>query len=186
MTAAPGIADIRTAAERIRGFVRRTPLLAAAPAREHPDLARGLLLKLECLQVTGSFKARGAINAVLVIAAGEVAPRHRHRLGRQSRAGGRLCRPGRRRAGDDLPAALGRSPRRSTSSPPGALASSSPGRPGTTATSGPAACRGAKGSPISTPSPIPPSSPARGRSRSRSSTRRPASIPCSSRSAAAG
>jgi threonine dehydratase len=39
-------------------------LLQAAPTREHPNLARGLLLKLECLQVTGSFKARGAINAV--------------------------------------------------------------------------------------------------------------------------
>ena len=65
MTAAPGIADIRTAAERIRGFVRRTPLLGAAPVPEHSEIARGLLLKLECLQVTGSFKARGAINAVL-------------------------------------------------------------------------------------------------------------------------
>jgi hypothetical protein len=43
VTGAPAIADIRTAAERIRGFVRRTPLLAAAPFREHPDLARGLL-----------------------------------------------------------------------------------------------------------------------------------------------
>jgi threonine dehydratase len=65
--AAPDIADIRTAAERIRGFVRQTPLLPAAPTQEHPDLARGLLLKLECLQVTGSFKPRGAINAVLAL-----------------------------------------------------------------------------------------------------------------------
>jgi threonine dehydratase len=65
--AAPDIADIRAAAERIGGFVRRTPLLPAAPTREHPHLARGLLLKLECLQVTGSFKARGAINAVLAL-----------------------------------------------------------------------------------------------------------------------
>jgi threonine dehydratase len=64
----PGIGQIRAAAERIRGFVRRTPLLAAAPAREHSELARGLLLKLEALQVTGSFKARGAINAVLALA----------------------------------------------------------------------------------------------------------------------
>jgi threonine dehydratase len=64
MIGAPGLNEIRTAVERIRGFVRRTPLLAAAPAREHSELARGLLLKLESLQVTGSFKARGAINAV--------------------------------------------------------------------------------------------------------------------------
>jgi threonine dehydratase len=64
VTAVPDIAEIRTAAEPVRGLVRRTPLLSAAPTREHSDLARGLLLKLECLQVTGSFKARGAINAV--------------------------------------------------------------------------------------------------------------------------
>jgi threonine dehydratase len=65
MTAgAPEIEEIRAAAGRISGFVRRTPLVAAAPAREHSGLARGLRLKLESLQVTGSFKARGAINAV--------------------------------------------------------------------------------------------------------------------------
>jgi threonine dehydratase len=64
VTRPPGIAEIRAAADRIRGFVRRTPLLSAAPVREHAGLAAGLLLKLECLQATGSFKARGAINAV--------------------------------------------------------------------------------------------------------------------------
>jgi threonine dehydratase len=67
MIVAPGIVEIRAAAERIRGFVRRTPLLAASPTRDRPELARGLLLKLESLQVTGSFKARGAINAVLAL-----------------------------------------------------------------------------------------------------------------------
>ena len=65
--AQPGINEIRAAAKRIRGFVRRTPLLAAAPAREYCELARGLLLKLESLQITGSFKARGAISAVLAL-----------------------------------------------------------------------------------------------------------------------
>ena len=60
----PGIDEVRAAAERIRPYVRQTPLVAAAPARESPELARGLRLKLETLQVTGSFKARGAINAV--------------------------------------------------------------------------------------------------------------------------
>jgi threonine dehydratase len=67
---APGITEVRAAAERFRGFVRRTPLLAVGPACEQPDLARGLLLKLEALQVSGSFKARGAINAVLSLPAG--------------------------------------------------------------------------------------------------------------------
>jgi len=42
-------------------------LLAAAPARDNPELANGLILKLECLQVTGSFKARGAISAVFAL-----------------------------------------------------------------------------------------------------------------------
>ncbi len=67
MTAVPGIDEVRAAAARIRGFVRRTPLLAAAPVREQTDVAHGLLLKLESLQVTGSFKARGAINAVFAL-----------------------------------------------------------------------------------------------------------------------
>jgi threonine dehydratase len=61
---APGIKELRAAADRIRGFVRRTPLIAAAPTREYPGVAAELLLKLESLQVTGSFKARGAVNAV--------------------------------------------------------------------------------------------------------------------------
>jgi threonine dehydratase len=67
MIMAPDINEIRAAAERIRGYVRGTPLLAVAPTREHSELAFGLLLKLESLQVTGSFKARGAINAVLAL-----------------------------------------------------------------------------------------------------------------------
>jgi threonine dehydratase len=61
----PDIADIRAAADRIRDCVRRTPLIAAAPVKQHRELAAGLWLKLESLQVTGSFKARGAMNAVL-------------------------------------------------------------------------------------------------------------------------
>jgi threonine dehydratase len=52
------LAEIRRAAARIRGHVRRTPLLAT-------DLASGLMVKPESLQITGSFKARGAFNAVL-------------------------------------------------------------------------------------------------------------------------
>jgi len=62
--AKPGIDEVRAAADRIRGYVRRTPLLAAAPVKEQHALAGELRLKIEALQVTGSFKARGAINAV--------------------------------------------------------------------------------------------------------------------------
>ena len=67
MTTRPGIDEVRAAAARIRGLVRKTPLVTAAPLREQPDVAGGLLLKLESLQVTGSFKARGAINAVFAL-----------------------------------------------------------------------------------------------------------------------
>jgi len=51
-------AAVRAAAERIRPHVRRTPVLRT-------DLDPGLRLKAECFQVTGSFKPRGAFNAVL-------------------------------------------------------------------------------------------------------------------------
>ena len=45
MTIAPGIDEVRTAASRLNGFVRRTPLVTAVPVREHSDLTRGLSLK---------------------------------------------------------------------------------------------------------------------------------------------
>ncbi|WP_306118896.1 MULTISPECIES: threonine/serine dehydratase [unclassified Roseitalea] len=56
--------DIKTAAERIAGHVRRTPLMAAT-ALEAPPTRAALHLKLECLQASGSFKARGATNKLL-------------------------------------------------------------------------------------------------------------------------
>ena len=67
MIALPGMAETRAAAGRIRGYVRRTPLLAATPIRERRELLGGLRLKLETVQVTDSFKARGAINAVFAL-----------------------------------------------------------------------------------------------------------------------
>lgn len=54
-----GLADIEAARGRIAGEVRTTPVLAATA----PAFPSGkVVLKLECLQVTGSFKARGAIS----------------------------------------------------------------------------------------------------------------------------
>jgi threonine dehydratase len=50
--------EVERAAERISGRVRRTPTLDT-------DLDPALRLKPECFQVTGSFKPRGAFNAVL-------------------------------------------------------------------------------------------------------------------------
>ncbi|MGH7775808.1 MAG: threonine ammonia-lyase [Candidatus Dormibacterales bacterium] len=51
---------IEEARRRIAGHVLRTPLLTT-------DMDPLLLLKAECFQVTGSFKARGAFNAVLAL-----------------------------------------------------------------------------------------------------------------------
>src|SRR2546423_7850425 len=58
------LAEITKAAERIKPHARRTPTLTT-------DLDEKLLLKPECFQVTGSFKPRGAFNAVLLL-------KHRH------------------------------------------------------------------------------------------------------------
>jgi threonine dehydratase len=65
--------DVRAAAARIAGQVRRTPLLAAAPMQTRLGNDFELLMKLECLQVTGSFKARGAISKLKSLSAAEVA-----------------------------------------------------------------------------------------------------------------
>jgi threonine dehydratase len=59
--------DVRAAAARIAPFIRRTPSLRAEPA--HAPLAAGarVTLKLECLQVSGSFKARGAFSRLTLL-----------------------------------------------------------------------------------------------------------------------
>ncbi len=59
----PGRDEIEAARDRIDPHIRRTPVLAI----EDPSGATGsIVLKLEHHQVTGSFKARGAFNALLV------------------------------------------------------------------------------------------------------------------------
>jgi threonine dehydratase len=55
--------DIQEARERIFGRVRRTPMMRAEALRR--GAPGNLTLKLEFLQVSGSFKARGATNKVL-------------------------------------------------------------------------------------------------------------------------
>ena len=54
------LADVQAAAERIRPHVVRTPVLSAEPL-----CGAGTWLKAESLQRTGSFKVRGAFNAVI-------------------------------------------------------------------------------------------------------------------------
>ena len=60
MNETPTLDDVQRARTRIRDYVRLTPLIPALPAKA-PLFAEGRLsLKLECLQIVGSFKARGA------------------------------------------------------------------------------------------------------------------------------
>jgi threonine dehydratase len=54
--------DVEAARQRIAGLVRRTPVAVVAAGDLLPGT--GLALKLEQLQHTGSFKARGALNRV--------------------------------------------------------------------------------------------------------------------------
>lgn len=67
-----GLADIRAAAARIAGHVRRTPMLAASNFKTPVAAGSELMLKLELLQVTGSFKARGATNKLLTLEPGQL------------------------------------------------------------------------------------------------------------------
>ena len=69
MSILPTHDDVLAAADRLRGRVVRTPML------RHPlldEIAGGtVLIKPECLQRTGSFKLRGATNAVLKLDAAQ-------------------------------------------------------------------------------------------------------------------
>jgi threonine dehydratase len=67
-----GVGDIEAARTRIAGHVRRTPVIALDQLKS-PGPAERVSLKLECLQVTGSFKARGAMNRLLATPKGEIA-----------------------------------------------------------------------------------------------------------------
>jgi threonine dehydratase len=59
------LADVRTAAQRIQPFTVRTPLERSAALSEL--CGADVWLKFECFQTTGSFKLRGALNAVLLL-----------------------------------------------------------------------------------------------------------------------
>ncbi len=66
------IEEVRKAAAGIAPHVRRTPLVSARCVKDNPYPEGELLLKLECLQVTGSFKARGAANKLLSLSEDEI------------------------------------------------------------------------------------------------------------------
>jgi threonine dehydratase len=58
----PTVEAIWTARRRIEPYVRKTPLEHSAPLSD--AVGSDVWLKLECLQETGSFKVRGAANAI--------------------------------------------------------------------------------------------------------------------------
>jgi threonine dehydratase len=65
----PTSADVSAAAARLRQWVVRTPVLESPLLNER--LGTRVLLKAECLQYTGSFKIRGAMNRLLQLSADE-------------------------------------------------------------------------------------------------------------------
>jgi threonine dehydratase len=65
----PSLADVLVAARRLRGVARRTPLERSAWLSERAGAE--VWLKLETQQRTGSFKLRGAYNAVAALSAEE-------------------------------------------------------------------------------------------------------------------
>ncbi|MEI7771534.1 MAG: pyridoxal-phosphate dependent enzyme, partial [Chloroflexales bacterium] len=58
-------ADILAARRRIAGVAAITPIEHSRPLSIHTGAE--VYLKLECAQVTGSFKVRGAANALLAV-----------------------------------------------------------------------------------------------------------------------
>ncbi|MBB5703338.1 threonine dehydratase [Ochrobactrum daejeonense] len=58
-----GLGDIEKARDRLRGHIERTPLVRSKSLSDHSGAP--VFLKLENLQPTGSFKLRGATNAIL-------------------------------------------------------------------------------------------------------------------------
>jgi threonine dehydratase len=63
------LADIEAARERIAGKVRRTPAFESLDVSER--LGRRAALKLEALQMAGSFKVRGVFNKVMTLSEDE-------------------------------------------------------------------------------------------------------------------
>ena len=57
--------DVIAAADRIRGLVRRTPLVRSDALSE--SVGGDVYLKLENDQITGSFKLRGALNVLATL-----------------------------------------------------------------------------------------------------------------------
>ena len=85
------LSDIEAARDRVAGRIRRTPAFESTEVSAR--LGRRTALKMEALQLAGSFKVRGVFNKVLTLERRRARARPRHRLGRQSRHRGRRGSP---------------------------------------------------------------------------------------------
>ncbi len=70
-SASVGFADVKAAAERIRSFVHRTPVLTCAAISER--VGCNVFFKCENFQKSGAFKFRGAVNSVAQLSESELA-----------------------------------------------------------------------------------------------------------------
>src|SRR5262245_54099319 len=70
VTQAPDFKEIEAAAARLAPFITRTPMIPSPWLSE--ILRSDVWLKLEMVQITGSFKIRGALNALMRLDAGTV------------------------------------------------------------------------------------------------------------------
>ncbi len=61
----PTLNDVQAARDRLAGRIRRTPMMRAGPARRALAPGADITFKLEHLQISGSFKVRGALNKAL-------------------------------------------------------------------------------------------------------------------------
>jgi len=68
-----GIAHVEAARARIVEHIRKTPAIVPVGLKDPLPVDGKVTLKLECLQVTGSFKARGAMNRLLACTPEQVA-----------------------------------------------------------------------------------------------------------------
>jgi len=67
------LSDVQQARDRIAGQIRLTPVMDLARTREPLPVAAEVVAKLELHQVTGSFKARGAMSRLTDLPPGQIA-----------------------------------------------------------------------------------------------------------------
>jgi threonine dehydratase len=72
MSAFPSVSDIAETAALLRNYIRRTPFISIDSTDLDPDgPPRDFVFKLELLQVTGTFKVRGALSVMLNLSPAE-------------------------------------------------------------------------------------------------------------------